>query len=175
MPIGFLSQLFIYAVSTFTTHRIDMTKTKTNTALLCELTRLKAQQKYLEANQIKLTPENICSYNGAYDPSTATDACNQVLNAINEINLLKSQQDNEVNKFRLTLRTSAKDIYRELKQLRDDIKSENCTENLSLDSMRRKIVDISTLIDGLKIKNTNELKTLQSQYNDSEKNAATSA
>ncbi|XP_073848927.1 uncharacterized protein [Musca autumnalis] len=148
-----------------------MTKMKSHTALLCEITRLRAQQKYLEANQIKISPNNFCNDSGSHVSSTGSNEPNELVNTINEINNLKGQHETETDKFRLKTRNIATDICREVKQLREDTKPEKCLENLSIDAIRARIISINTRIDALRTKNTNEIKALQNQYPYLEKEA----
>lgn len=149
----------------------NMAKRKSSTTLVCELTRLKSQQKYLECNQVKLIPEHFYDTNDSII-STATIAgtadCKSkdntvVIQLINEIEHLKIQLDRELTVFRQQSRTDVKDMCLQIKQIKEDIQRPDRLHKYPMGALREHIIGINTQLERLNLKNATELQMLQKE------------
>uniref|UniRef100_A0A1A9UY50 Uncharacterized protein n=1 Tax=Glossina austeni TaxID=7395 RepID=A0A1A9UY50_GLOAU len=148
-------------------------KCRNYTKLLCELTRLKAQQKYLECNQINLLPENFMD-NGFHvdnaadnfsNISNAYSACGNadIVGLINEINVLKSDLNNAFLAYHQELQKSVKDFYSSVKEIKEDVFKPQRLRTFSVNNLRERTIGINTQLERLRAKNTNELTTLRDE------------
>ncbi|KRF97571.1 uncharacterized protein Dwil_GK28027 [Drosophila willistoni] len=155
-------------------------KTSTPTALLCELARLKAQQKYLECNQTKLNPQHF------QDDDLQTDKANDVrdtksidnlrphsssavISLINEIERLKFELDEKLKTYRTAKRDELQDMWHYMGSLREDVFQPERLSLYTMNALRERIVGLNGQLERLKIQNSKELEMLQEQYEKMEK------
>lgn len=145
----------------------NKTKRKSSTTLMCELTRLKSQQKYLECNQVKLIVDNFFDTDGSSNTNTTgrpTQTNNSsVINLINEIEKLKTQFDSELAAFRQKSRTAVKDMCLQIKHIREDIQQPDRLQLYPIGALREHIIGINAQIERLNSKNAAELQLLQKE------------
>ncbi|XP_046809349.1 uncharacterized protein LOC124420489 [Lucilia cuprina] len=129
---------------------------KSSTTLLCELTRLKTQQKYLECSEVKVNITN----NIASSSTTLSNQCDSATHVANEIQQLQIQLEGELNAYLQQSRTTANDIYLKIKEINENMQSERLAE-FSVSDLRNQISCVNSDIESLKLKNFNELSLLQ--------------
>uniref|UniRef100_A0A1A9WJ92 Uncharacterized protein n=1 Tax=Glossina brevipalpis TaxID=37001 RepID=A0A1A9WJ92_9MUSC len=146
-------------------------KCKNYTKLICELTRLKAQQKYLECNQINLVPENfqdktthdddhhhhhhhnnIMDNNADNAAAGNSNCCSAgggndavIVGLINEINVLKSHLNDAFLSYHQELQKAVKDFYCSVKEIKEDVFKPQRLSKFSMNSLRERTVNIFTL------------------------------
>ncbi|KAI9582801.1 hypothetical protein GQX74_012018 [Glossina fuscipes] len=144
-------------------------KCRNYTKLLCELTRLKAQQKYLECNQINLLPENFMDNvdtNNTNNASNAYSACDNntdIVGLINEINVLKSDLNNAFLAYHQELQKSVKDFYCSVKEIKEDVFKPQRLRQFSVNNLRERTIGIHTQLERLRARNINEITTLRDE------------
>ncbi|XP_013114512.2 uncharacterized protein LOC106092256 [Stomoxys calcitrans] len=146
-----------------------VTKRKSCTTLLCEITRLKSQQKYLESSQAKLIPEHFledCATSASTTASSLEANC-----AIKDVENFKRQLDEALLEHLQKSRATVKDICHEIKKIREDTLKVQSLEICSMDKLRKRIIGINTQIESLQTRNTNELKLLQTKFGEYDKEA----
>lgn len=135
---------------------------KSSTTLLCEITRLKTQQKFLEHNHIKLNFNNHSESNTVQSLMLSTAECNQSLKQdIMKINLLNTQLDKNLQTFCEQSQIEVQNIVLKMKQIKEYLKPRNLNDH-SVGKLRGHIIEINTDIEKLYLQNSNELKVLQS-------------
>lgn len=143
-------------------------KIKSPTTLLCELTRLKTQQKYLECTDVKLNMRGFRDTNNITSTTTVLSLQrNEHISTVimfNEIKLIRIKLDKEMSIFRQQSRAVVNNIFFEVKKIKEDIKQEYLYKN-SLGDIRQQTVSINAEIDELKSKNCNELSLLKQNPN----------
>lgn len=142
-------------------------KCRNYTKLLCELTRLKAQQKYLECNQINLLPENFMDDNvdNADNVSNTYTGCGNadIVGLINEINVLKSDLNNAFLAYHQALQKSVKDFYSSVKEIKEDVFKPQRLRKFSVNNLRERTIGINTQLERLRAKNIDEITTLRDE------------
>lgn len=132
------------------------------TTMLCELTRLKAQQKYIECTDVKL------NIRGFRDTDTIPSTISVLLRnehistviMFKEIDQIRIKLDEEMSSFRQQSRAVVNNIFFEVKKIKEDIKQEYLYKK-SLEDIRLQTVCINAEIDKLKSKNCTELSLLK--------------
>ncbi|XP_065366910.1 uncharacterized protein LOC135959774 [Calliphora vicina] len=138
-------------------------KVKSPTTLLCELTRLKTQQKYLEYAEVKL---NVSSFqNNDKFSSTSSSLPNLRDSTVTHIEQLRIQIEGELNAFLQQSRATVNDIYLEVEKIKENIQPDRL-DKYSVADLRQHIVCINTEIEKFKLKNSNQLLLLQKSCED---------
>ncbi|XP_053967111.1 uncharacterized protein LOC128868713 [Anastrepha ludens] len=154
------------------TNTLGLVKKKSCTTLLCELTRLKSQQKYLECSQVKLNPAN-------YEDPTASNGSaafplpplgGEAMQLVNEIECLKVQLDED-------LKVYSENSYREVEEFRDlvsairvDVQQPERLSQYTLPVLRERIIAINTQLMQLCDKNQAEMEKLRGEFEQLERN-----
>lgn len=143
---------------------IAMTKRMSCTTLLCEITRLKSQQKYLESNQSKLTPDQFYdNEESSPTPIARPEKNEKIVGFVNEIEDFKTQLERDFTEYRQESRATVKDMYFQIRQIRENMTQPERLNEVSNQSMRELMISVNTQIETLQSRNANELKHLQSQ------------
>ncbi|XP_030371598.1 uncharacterized protein LOC115621639 [Scaptodrosophila lebanonensis] len=159
-------------------------KTHTATSILCELTRLKSQQKYLECNQVKLNPNHFLDddtpiedvdhstspNNGGElkEAKNATDLRNSettIASLINEIEHLKFLLNEQLQAYRNEKRDELGDMWHYITAIKDDVFRPERLSQYTTNTLRERIIGINAQLDRLNVKNSNDLQSLQKAYN----------
>ena len=117
----------------------DQKTLKTSTSILCELTRLKSQQKYLECSQIKLNPEN-------FDEA-------DIKNTICDIEDCKLNVDQALHNYRTTIKRDIEEMWVFINAIKVDIFNTGNLQNCTMNGLRERIIGINTQIQKLNEKN----------------------
>ena len=136
---------------------------KSCTTLLCELTRLKSQQKYLECNQVKLNADNFLDEEHLENATATTNSnCNaKTVSMINEIENLKCQFESNLQAHRASALFEVKDVWLSVNKIREDVMQPERLKQFSLQSIRERIISINSQLERLNSKNRDELAGLQ--------------
>ncbi|XP_068146701.1 uncharacterized protein [Drosophila tropicalis] len=154
--------------------------TATPTAILCELARLKAQQKYLECNQTKLNPQHfqdddlqIDEVNDLQDTksndNSRPNSSSAVISLINEIERVKVKLDDKLKTYRTAKRDELQDMWHYMGSLREDVFQPERLSQYTMNALRERIVGLNGQLERLKIQNCKELEMLKEQYERMEK------
>ncbi|KAM8714188.1 hypothetical protein ACLKA7_014343 [Drosophila subpalustris] len=162
--------------------RKPTTKTATPTSILCELMRLKAQQKYLECNQIKLNASNFLDKD---DPgegesehkdefidenatpgtmTTTTTSRPKVAGLINDIDRLKLELDEKLQKHRIDKRGQLQDMWHYMKTLKEDVFRPERLSQYTVNAVRERIMALNGQLEHLNAQNAKELEMLRQDY-----------
>lgn len=124
---------------------------KTSTSLLCELTRLKSQQKYLECSQMKINPEH-------YDDG------DEDKDTVYEIENLKANLENQLNEFREAARRDVQDVWIFINAIKDDVFNQENFQKCTVNGIRDRIIGINLHLSKLIDRNRGCLEGLQKSY-----------
>ncbi|XP_034479641.1 uncharacterized protein LOC117785640 [Drosophila innubila] len=154
--------------------------TATPTSILCELMRLKAQQKYLECNQIKLNASNFLDDPGEgkdqdededegiknASPATSRRPSSgpKVAGLINDIDRLKLELDEKLQKHRIDKRGQLQDMWHYMKTLKDDVFKPERLSQYTVNAVRERIMGINVQLERLNDQNSKELEMLRQEY-----------
>lgn len=119
------------------------------TALLSELTKLKSQQKYLEATQMILKPVS----------QTATEAAE-----LDTLDCMKIESELNVAAFTEKLKYDAVHIRNLIANFRDEMLNKDSLCKFNTKQYRERIEDIDQRLRGLEMKNQQQLKQLKLEY-----------
>ncbi|XP_052841949.1 uncharacterized protein LOC128256001 [Drosophila gunungcola] len=158
----------------------------TPTAIICELTRLKAQQKYLECHQVKLIPNNFTLHDDedALDsdpkhggerialetpettrntrpPSSSTA---ELISLINEIEQEKLELNEKLQQYRTAKRGELKDMWHFVATIKEDVFRPERLSQYTVNALREKIVGVNTQLYRLTAQNSKELDDLKEEY-----------
>ncbi|KPU76010.1 uncharacterized protein Dana_GF27993 [Drosophila ananassae] len=147
----------------------------TPTAILCELTRLKAQQKYLECNQVKLNPKNFMLEDEEdihrADPETELDgerpsssSTAALIRQINAIEVEKLDLNEKLKKYKKIKRDELQDMWHYVATIREDVFQPERLSQYTINALREKIIAVSGQLERLGEKNAKELETLRKDY-----------
>ncbi|XP_022222400.2 uncharacterized protein LOC111074072 [Drosophila obscura] len=154
----------------------------TPTAIMCELTRLKAQQKYLECHQVRLnvsnfqdSPEDEPSPEGTdgYGPPSQGNATRQrpgsssaaaLTILINEIERLQLELDEKMQVYRSTKRNELQDMWHYVSAMKEDVFRPERLSMYTVNALRERIVGLNGQLERLSAKNSKELETLREEY-----------
>ncbi|XP_075165267.1 uncharacterized protein LOC142237760 [Haematobia irritans] len=145
------------------TNSWTVTKRKSCTTLLCEITRLKSQQKYLESHHGSL------SFEPFYDDDDVTQSSPKRNSKVKDLELFKTELEEALEKYRQESRFTVIDIYHEIKTLRNKTLNANSLEKTTMEKIREDITGINTKIETLQTLNMNELQLLRSEFHEYEK------
>lgn len=146
--------------------------TATPTSLLCELMRLKAQQKYLEYNQVKLNANNFLDDNdpdegdgedkppGCRRPSSGT----KVAGLINDIDRLKLELDDKLRKHHVAKRGQLQDMWHYMSTLKEDVFQPERLSLYTVNAVRERIIVLNGQLERLGLQNAKELEMLREEY-----------
>ncbi|XP_011196668.1 uncharacterized protein LOC105221403 [Zeugodacus cucurbitae] len=133
-------------------------KKKSCTSLLCELTHLRSQQKYLECNQVKL---NAAHYED--QPVSGRSKNNSTKQMINEIENLKVHLEGSLKAYRENCYCEVRDFRQVVSSIRDDVQPHRLSQ-CSLPELRERIISINTQLMQLCDKNEKEMEKLRGEY-----------
>lgn len=152
----------------------------TPTSLLCQLMRLKAQQKYLECNQVKLQPNNFqldqdddeeeteveteVKAQDTAGPRRRPSSVTKVTNLINDIEHLKLDMAEKLQKHHLEKHGQLQGMWYYMNTLKEDVFRPERLSQYSVNAMRDRIVAISGQLERLKAQNARELEMLREEY-----------
>lgn len=139
--------------------KANKTKRKSVTSLLCELTRLKSQQKYLECNQVKLNPKAVIVKDYKHQ-----DEDTDITNIITELENLKTEIQTDLKKYRNSKCNDLQHFSNVLNSLRDEIGSPLKLKNCSMNAMKGRVIKANTELEQIKTKNEEQLKCLKKQH-----------
>lgn len=122
----------------------------TPATFLCEMTKLKAQQKYLEATQSSLD---------AFNKLPEKDASFYV-----DAQLLKTELDNKFNYFKDTLKLVVNDCLSVVNSFSETMLTENGIQNYNTNEYRDQIIIVDKKFRNIAASNTNQLKKLKDEY-----------
>lgn len=149
----------------------------TPTSLLCQLMRLKAQQKYLEVNQVKLQANNFQDDdNDAEDDHEeegvppakgrigGPSSVPKVTGLINDIDRLKLELDSKLTKHHMEKRGQLQDMWHYMNTLKEDVYRPERLSQYTVNAVRDRIVGINAQLDRLKAQNERELELLREEF-----------
>lgn len=149
----------------------------TPTSLLCQLMRLKAQQKYLECNQVKLQANNFQDDdNDAEDDEEegsppvkgrrgrGPSCVAKVTGLINDIDRLKLELDGKLTKHHSEKRGQLQDMWHFMSTLKEDVYRPERLSQYTVNAVRDRIVGINAQLDRLKAQNGRELEILREEF-----------
>ncbi|XP_037956979.1 uncharacterized protein LOC119686466 [Teleopsis dalmanni] len=140
-------------------------KKMTRTAIMSELIKLKSQQKFLECSQVKLNTENFKDADDFESKETSTSkySLQAARNLIHEIDQLKRKLDTEVSNYRRSAHHEVQDITQLVHAFKENVLQPERFMETSMNAIRQRIIDINVAFGRLLNKNSNELKSLQSE------------
>ncbi|XP_032590038.1 uncharacterized protein LOC116804962 [Drosophila grimshawi] len=151
-------------------------------SILCELMRLKAQQKYLECNQVKLNASNFLDDNendndldgvggvgGGEDmggtasrrPSSGNKVAGRL---INDIDRLKLELDEKLSKHHVEKRGQLQDMWHYMNTLKQDVFRPERLSLYTVNAVRERIIALNAQLERLSVQNAKELDTLRQEY-----------
>ncbi|XP_055916408.1 uncharacterized protein LOC129949156 [Eupeodes corollae] len=133
---------------------------KSCTTILCELTRLKSQQKYLECSQVKLNPDNYGSNE---------DDGDGVGSIIREIEDLKITLARGLEEQKMSAKREVDNMWIFVNAIRDDILDGERLKKYSVQSIRDRILSINSMLAKMTENNEQNLKELQQKILEIEK------
>lgn len=133
---------------------LGLRKKQSCTSLICELTRLKSQQKYLECNQIKL---NSAHYEDP--PVSGRSKNNKTSHMINEIETLIVHLEDSLKAYRENCYREVQELHKVVKSIREDVQPQRLSQ-CSLPELRERIISINTQLMQLCDKNKKEMEKL---------------
>ncbi|XP_016957249.1 uncharacterized protein LOC108029491 [Drosophila biarmipes] len=160
------------------------TPKKTPTAILCELTRLKAQQKYLECHQVKLNPNNFILPNDEVDTDPKTEregvasndpessrnarptssSTTDLISLINEIEQEKLVLNEKLLQYRNAKRDELQDMWHFVATIREDVFRPERLSQYTVNALMEKIVGVNAQLYRLSDQNSKDLEELKGQY-----------
>ncbi|XP_016991485.1 uncharacterized protein LOC108053372 [Drosophila rhopaloa] len=166
------------------------TKTRTPkptpTAILCELTRLKAQQKYLECHQVKLNPNNFILHDdedtmdtdqksegertASENPETSrnprlnSSSTAELISLINEIEREKLEINEKLLQYRTAKRGELQDMWHFVATIKEDVFRPERLSQYTVNALREKIIGVNTQLYRLSAQNSKELEELKEEY-----------
>ncbi|XP_020801355.1 uncharacterized protein LOC110178536 [Drosophila serrata] len=171
-----------------TPHIQTRTPKPTPTAILCELTRLKAQQKYLECNQVKLNPNNFIlddeeEDNKVVEPKSEDESDPQsgkgkrptssstavLIGLINEIEQEKLDLNQKFKEYRSEKRRELQDMWHYVAAIKEDVFQPERLSQYTVNALRQRIIGVNGQLERLTLKNSKELETLKEEYEKLEK------
>ncbi|XP_062135456.1 uncharacterized protein LOC133845109 [Drosophila sulfurigaster albostrigata] len=156
----------------------------TPTSILCELMRLKAQQKYLECNQVKLNASNFLDDNdpggdididiGAGEDSLHTASRRpssgpKVSSLINDIDRLKLELDEKLQKYRIDKRGQLQDMWHYMQTLKEDVFKPERLSLYTVNAVRERIIGLNGQLERLNVQNSKELESLKQEFDQMER------
>lgn len=159
----------------------------TPTAILCELTRLKAQQKYLECNQVKLNPNNFILKDEedtkAVEPKTEDESdlpaehpeggnrqrpqsssTAALISLINDIEREKLDLNQKFQEYRSAKRGELQDMWHYVATIKEDVFRPERLSQYTVNALRERIIGVNGQLERLAVKNAKELETLKEEY-----------
>ncbi|XP_023177596.2 uncharacterized protein LOC111603980 [Drosophila hydei] len=157
----------------------------TPTSLLCELMRLKAQQKYLECNQVKLNashflddsdPEADGEHEDADKDNAGKDgksvsagsrrpsSGNKVAGLINDIDRLKLEMDEKLRKHQADKRGQLQEMWHYMNTLKEDVFRPERLSLYTVNVVRERIIALNGQLERLNVQNAKELELLREEY-----------
>ncbi|XP_017013877.2 uncharacterized protein [Drosophila takahashii] len=158
----------------------------TPTAILCELTRLKAQQKYLECHQVKLNPNNFTLQNDEVEdtdpksdgegkpalespetgrnPRPTSSSTADLISLINEIEQEKLVLNEKLLQYRNAKRGELQDMWHFVATIKEDVFRPERLSQYTVNALREKIVGVNSQLYRLADQNSKELEELKEQY-----------
>ena len=137
---------------------------KSKTSILCELTRLKSQQKYLECNQVKLNAANFMDEDPK-EPSAKVSSVSQsnqsTLSTINEIDHLRLQFEENLHNYRENAIREIRDMWLSINNMKSDVFQEERLKQFSVQTIRERIINVNTQLEKLNSKNRGDMAGLQ--------------
>jgi len=161
------------------------TPKKTPTAILCELTRLKAQQKYLECNQVKLNPNNFIIHNDeemdtdpqpegegiasdnpetSRNPRPTSSSTADLISLINEVEQEKLVLNEKLLQYRNAKRDELQDMWHFVGTIKEDVFRPERLSQYTVNALREKIIGVNAQLNRLADQNSKELEELKEQY-----------
>nr|XP_014102592.1 uncharacterized protein LOC106627105 [Bactrocera oleae]XP_036223818.1 uncharacterized protein LOC106627105 [Bactrocera oleae]XP_036223819.1 uncharacterized protein LOC106627105 [Bactrocera oleae] len=136
---------------------LGLHKKQSCTSLLCELTRLKSQQKYLECNQAKLNPAH-------YEdpPVSGRSKNNSISQMINEIEALKAYLENRLKAYRENCYCEIQELRQVVSSIHEDVQPQRLSQ-CSLPELRERIISTNTQLIQLCDKNEKEMEKLRDE------------
>ncbi|XP_055838745.1 uncharacterized protein LOC129906831 [Episyrphus balteatus] len=131
---------------------------KSCTAILCELTRLKSQQKYLECSQVKSNPDNFGSVDEDVNGSGNGDG---VYSIIREIEDLKITLARDLEEKKMSVKREVENMWIFVNAIRDDVLDGERLKQYSVQSIRDRILSINSMLGKLNEINEQTLKDVQ--------------
>lgn len=125
--------------------------------VMCEMTKLKAQQRYLEATQSSLD---------IYHKLSDKDA-----SMFMEAHLLKTDLDNNLAAFKDTLKFALEDYFTAIKSFSETMLNLNGIQKYNTNEYRDQIILVDKKFRDILTENTNQCKKLQMDYGELEINA----
>ena len=135
---------------------------KSATALLCELTRLKTQQKIFESAEYNLNID----YSNKLFLTTISIQGNSAFHISNQIKQTRIQLVHEQAIFLGEYREIVNYINFKIKEIKQNLLTERIHQ-YSMEGLRQHIVSINTEIERMKLNNNNKLLSLQKIADDS--------
>lgn len=151
----------------------------TPTAILCELTRLKAQQKYLECNQVKLNPNNFILKDDegtdsktefCQEPETGrnprpnSSSTADLIALINEIEQEKLVLHEKLKLYSSEKRGELQDMWHFVATIKEDVFRPERLSQYTVNALRERIVGLNAQLYRLAARNSKELEELREQY-----------
>ncbi|BFG05774.1 uncharacterized protein DMAD_04433 [Drosophila madeirensis] len=154
----------------------------TPTAIMCELTRLKAQQKYLECHQVRLNasnfqdnPDDEDSHEGNDEHGTpsqeigarqrpGSSSAAALTSQINEIERLQLELNDKMQVYRATKRNELQDMWRYVNAMKEDVLRPERLNMCTVNALRERIIGLNGQLERLGAKNSKELETLREEY-----------
>ncbi|XP_017077170.1 uncharacterized protein LOC108111972 [Drosophila eugracilis] len=165
------------------------TPKQTPTAILCELTRLKAQQKYLECHQVKLNPNNFIIQDDEDsldttepEPKVETEkktvdkletsqstrpnssSTADLISQINEIEQEKLVLNEKLLQYRTAKRGELQDMWHFVATVKEDVFRPERLSQYTVNALRERIIDLNAQLYRLTEQNSKELEELKKQY-----------
>ncbi|XP_017040851.1 uncharacterized protein LOC108087805 [Drosophila ficusphila] len=167
------------------------TKTRTPkptpTAILCELTRLKAQQKYLECHQVKLNPNNFIIQDDDGDtvdtdpksknevnasenletirnPRPTSSSTADLIRLINQIEHEKVELNKKHLQYRTAKREELQDMWHFVTTIKEDVFRPERLSQYTVNALRERIVGVNTQLYRLTAQNSKEIAELKEEY-----------
>lgn len=134
------------------------------TALLCELTRLKSQQKVFESAESHV---NIDCLNELYDNTSVTISIQgkSVIHIFNQIEQTRIQHVQDQTIFLEESQASGNGINFRMKEIKQNLQTQRIHKH-SMEAVRQQIVNINKEIEKTKLNNSNKILILQNNTDD---------
>ncbi|XP_036344988.1 uncharacterized protein LOC118754231 [Rhagoletis pomonella] len=158
------------------TYAHTLLKKKSCTTLLCELTRLKTQQKYLECSQVKLNPANYedppasANNNNGATAFAQPPAGIEAMQLANEIECMKVQLEEDLKVYRENSFREVQELRDKVKSIREDVQQPDRLRQCTLPMLRERVITINTQLMQLCDKNQNEFEKLREECETLERN-----
>ncbi|XP_055374467.1 uncharacterized protein LOC129607460, partial [Condylostylus longicornis] len=125
---------------------------KSTTALLCELTRLKSQRKYLECSQLKFNPDDFDEID--------------IKRKIQEIEDKRHSLEQELNDYKMYTKRDLDDMWIFINSIKEDINNKESLTKCPISNIRERVIGINNQINKLKEKNKKEMKELKEEFDE---------